>query len=236
MILFPNKDVNHVLEKAGYRETLLRWFVPIKNLRLELKKLNKENLVLEGFALKNIEHYLISKMTVDYWKQTARIINQKEQEGNLYNAVERVYRRRKNTRLGKTIRIDNLDDAVVNFQFVVLEEELQKYYPASYRLKAKKKLRSLYLLKVQHEELLTLINTIFPIKQKSQTDWFLSLKDLFSLFALEEQWTKEAFENEKSIYENNFNKYIALKIKKLTGFKGSKHDPSQFLFRLGKPA
>jgi len=235
MVLFPCEDLNQKLYKAGFNDKLTQWFVPIEKLKLEIEKLKIENIVLEGLILYTIQHYLRRKMVVAFYHQLTRIAKGALQFYDEAKAVEIVYRRRKNTPANKEVKTDNSVEAFVSLLLEDSEQFFKSMNVNDYRLRAKRLVKGIYIERSREEMLSLIFLGVHPIVKKSQSDWLFSLKNLFSLFVKDINWTLKGFKDVDGLYEKNYTKYVCQNIKNLTGFK-AKDDFSQFLIRLqGNP-
>ena len=96
--------------------------------------------------------------------------------------------------------------------------------------KAKIELRKQFEGKADTYYLGDVVNSFLPTKKMEQTDFLFSLAGLFRLISKDRViWNKSQFENRESSYENNFKRYVAFRVKKITAYNKERDEIRQIL-------
>jgi len=227
LIFFPDNDIKAKLKQLGVTSKVYRWFIPIEKLDIKLKRIEaKKIVVLRDVALSFIKLFLQSKIRIALYKDAKTIFNVKVQVPANEDPVlisNKIFRRRKYAN-GDALSIADPVEHIVN----AMAGEFEKQFKD--RKKAKVELRKQLEGKAETYYLGDVVNSFLPTKKMEQTELLFSLGDIFRLISKDRIiWNKSQYENRISSYENNFKRYVAFRVKKITAYNKERDEARQIL-------
>ncbi len=227
LIFFPDKVSIMKLKQLGITYNVYRWFIPIEKIESEFKKIDNKNiLVLKSIALHFILMFLQSKIRVALYKNAKTIFKIKTKVASNEDPIlvsNKIFRRREYAN-GDSLTINDPLEYIIN----LIAGEFEKQFAD--RTKAKIELRKQVEGTAETYYLYHLVGFFIPTKETQQTYFLYCLGSLFRLISKDRIiWTKAQYENRESSYKNNYRRYVASRIKKITGYDQGTNDIRQIL-------
>lgn len=214
LILFADRSTIIKLRTLNIPLTLTRWLIPLEDILNELNPLSKKRfLIRKNAVIKTVILYLGSKITTELEKKAGSILKlHKDTKPDLKQIIVNYYRRNQYA----TKRSFNIHDTFNNLS-------TEKIIGLNEKLKINKKSKQFFLNlikgKTESFYLKKLPNCYTPTRPMSQTLFLSFLAPFFRVICKDRRiWTKAEFENRPSSYENDYNRYLAIRIRKITRY------------------
>ncbi len=227
-VLHPNQKLTNKLKSLQVSKQVLKYYVDCKKIDRELQKLEKRKiLVLRNLVLIATLNFLQNKISMSFYNYAGALLKQMGgAKPDLRKETTLFYRRLKHPSKKAKFAQSPLD--FVNFE---LAESFRGLQPTE------KQARTAHInlmdANTDSKFLNILLTSCVPSKAYEQTQYLSLFAPLFRLVCPDKPiWTKGEFEARSSSYENNYRRYLALRIKRLSGYKPADHDYRQILLHI----
>jgi hypothetical protein len=228
LALFPDPTIYSDLTKFGISSKVPNWFVSLKSIEEQFEEISKRDIVvLKYHALRTIIFYLCSKIRAEILNESHLILG----EGNkskLIAEIQNIFRRREygQGRL-KTFKNDfdiSMDELIqeMDEKLFTDSKKTKKFFLDSFNGKTEK----IYIRE--------LIRSFIKPEGMSAPVFASTVSGLLNLLLKDDDkklLTKDDFWEGDALYGNNYNRYLANRIKKISGLDEqiySKVDKNRF--------
>jgi hypothetical protein len=223
--LFPERRVSNKLRRLGISDKLTQWFLPLKIIEQRMNIIEKkEILILKHVALMSTALFLHSKIRAQFIKERKIIADAQDEPDIDFKKMKNNLFRRREYAAGEPKSFSNVVEVELNEAARFLED----FYNDSKM--AKIQLGKLFDGKTECFFFNILLRSFVPKKEMEQTEFLSRISGFFKLLSKDRIiWTKAQFEEPDSCYGNNYKRYLARRVMRISCFNPKIDDFRQFL-------